>query len=432
MKKIVFILSCVLLANVAWAQKGKVNAAQYALSEGKTNEAKQAIDEALTDAETQQNAKAWQLKGDIYKNIYEGKVFFTQTPNALEDAKAAYLKAYDLEINPKKKGVVAPDLELLQGYFYNEGLSRFQNEKWAEAYMKFNEAMKINEFLMSNNLSKTIDTGAYFATAISASNGGMTAEAKPLWEKLAVWKYNNKAVYETLVDIYDKENNPAFLATLNEGLQKFPDSKSLQVSKLNYYMAKGQTNEAIAEIQTALNADPNNVHLLFNMAVLKEQLKDYDEALKYYDKAIVAKNDYMDAYFNAGALYFNKAIEINKVVNADNSASIDSAIAEFVSKDVVTLDDIKAALKEQNMAALLNSFQGYTDDNKNVLKEKIVKINESIKFDLLIAKRDALFNKALPYFEKAYSIDKNNSQLKNAMREIYARMNRFDKVKEME
>ncbi|HNG27546.1 MAG TPA: hypothetical protein PLJ37_09045, partial [Chitinophagales bacterium] len=61
MKKITLVLIGVLLVNVIFAQKGKVNSASYALSEGKANEAKQFIDEALTDAETQQNAKAWQI-----------------------------------------------------------------------------------------------------------------------------------------------------------------------------------------------------------------------------------------------------------------------------------------------------------------------------------------------------------------------------------
>ena len=430
MKKIVIILTCVLLSNSIWAQKGKVNSAQYALSEGKANEAKQFIDEALTDTETQQNVKAWQLKGDIYKNIYEGKIFFTQTPNALEDAKAAYLKAYNLEINPKKKGAVAPNLEVLQGYFFNEGLSRFQNEKWAEAYVKFNEAVNINEFLLANNLTKTIDSGAYFATAVAANNAGLLDKAKPLLEKLIALKYNNKAVYESLADIYNKENNPDFITIVNEGLKLFPDSKSLQVSKLNYYIEKGKTNEAIAEIQTALDAEPDNYLLLFNMAVLQEQLKNYDDAIAYYEKTITAKPDFMDAYFNAGAMFYNKAIEINKVIIADEPASIDSTIAEFVTKDVVSLDEIREALKEQSMAALLNSFQNYTND-KATLKDKVAKMKENIKYDLLIAKRNALFNKTLPYFEKAYSIKKED-QLKSALKEIYARMSMFDKIKSLE
>lgn len=430
MKKITLVLIGVLLVNVIFAQKGKVNSASYALSEGKANEAKQFIDEALTDAETQQNAKAWQIKGDVYKNIYEGKVFFAQTPNALEDAKAAYLKAYELEVNPKKKGVVAPSLEHLQGYFFNEGLARFQDEKWTEAYMKFSEAVNINEFLLANNLAKTIDSGAYFATAVAANNAGLLDKAKPLLEKLVALKYNNKAIYESLADIYAKEGNPNFMNIVNEGLKKYPDSKTLQVSRLNYYIENGKTDEAIAEIQNALNADPKNYLLLFNMAVLQEQLGNYDDAKIYYEKAIAAKPDFMDAYFNAGALYYNKAIEINKVLVKDDAASIDSTLAEFASKDVISIDDIRNALKDPNMGALLNSFQNYSGD-KATLKDKVSKIKENIKYDLLIAKRNALFNKTLPFFEKAYSIQKED-QLKSALKEIYARMNMFDKIKALD
>lgn len=427
MKKIAILFFSVLTVSISLAQKAKLSSAQYAFSENKDNEAKQYIDEALMDAEIQQNPKAWQLKGDIYKKIYDGKIFFTQTPNALEEAKAAYIKAYQLEVNPKKKGAVAPSLEALQSSFFNEGLSRFQNENWAEAYMKFNEAVSINEFLRNNNLSKDIDTGAYFATAIAASNAGIHDKAKPLLEKLVELKYNNRGVYETLSDIYSKENNPKFLSLLNEGLKLFPDSKSLQVSKLNYYISKGETDQAISEIKSALDKDPNNHQLLFNMAVLNEQLKKYDDALLYYDKAIASKQDYLDAYYNAGALFYNKAIEINKVLNDETVARMDSAIAEFVEKDLVSLDDIKAALEDQNMASLLNSFKNYSAD-KNTLKEKIAKVNENIKYDILMAKRNALFNKALPFFEKSYSLQKDDA-IKNALKEIYARMKLFDKLK---
>jgi tetratricopeptide (TPR) repeat protein len=432
MKKINLILLMLLLVSVTtFAQKGKVNSAQFALTEGKIQEAKKNIDEALTDAETQQTVKAWQLKGDIYKSIYEGKIFFTQTPTALEDAKAAYLKAYELETNPKKKNAVAPSLEQIGSYFFTEGLSRFESEKWAEAYLKFNEAVVLNDFLTKNNLTKTIDTSAIYATSLAAHNGGLKKESIDLLERLVALKYKNKVVYETLVDLYQQDNNPKFLSTLDEGLKMFPDSKSLQVSKLNYYIQNNKTDEAVAEINNALKTDPNNPTLLFNMAVLNEQLQKYHEAIKYYDKAIENNPKYTDAMFNAGAMYFNKAVEINKVINDDTPARLDSTIAEFVATDIVTLDEIKAALKEQNLSALINSFNNYAND-KNALKEKVSKVNENLKYELIQAKRNALFNKAMPYFEKAYSMDKNLVQIKSALKEIYARMNMFEKIKTLD
>jgi tetratricopeptide (TPR) repeat protein len=248
---------------------------------------------------------------------------------------------------------------------------------------------------------------------------------------LVALKYKNKVVYETLVDLYQQDNNPKFLSTLDEGLKMFPDSKSLQVSKLNYYIQNNKTDEAVAEINNALKTDPNNPTLLFNMAVLNEQLQKYHEAIKYYDKAIENNPKYTDAMFNAGAMYFNKAVEINKVINDDTPARLDSTIAEFVATDIVTLDEIKAALKEQNLSALINSFNNYAND-KNALKEKVSKVNENLKYELIQAKRNALFNKAMPYFEKAYSMDKNLVQIKSALKEIYARMNMFEKIKTLD
>lgn len=426
-----FLLMLILFTATVFAQKGKVNNAQFALSEGKLTEAKTYIDEALTDAETQQSVKAWQLKGDIYKAIYESKVLFVQVPNALEEAKLAYLKAYELELNPKKKNAVAPSLEQLISHFFTEGLSRFENEKWAEAYLKFNEAVKINDFLLDSKLSKVIDTSTIYATALAAHNGGLKAESKALLEKLVSLKYNNKVVYETLVDIYQLEENPNFLTTLNESLKRFPNSKSLQISKLNYYIKNNKTDEAIAEIDNALKAEPNNPILLFQMATLKEQLAQYQEALEYYNKAIENNPKYTDALYNAGAMFFNKAVEINKIINDDTPARLDSTISEFVSTDIVTLDEIKAALKDQSLTALINSFNNYANDKK-ALKDKIAKVNENLKYEIIQAKRNALYHKAIPYFEKAYSIDKTLTQIKSALKEMYARMNMLEKIKTLE
>lgn len=430
-KEYSILLLLMLFSAIGFAQKGKVNSAQFSLTEGKVQEAKKYIDEALTDAETQQNIKAWQIKGDIYKNIYEGKVFFTQTPDALEVAKQAYLKAYELELNPKKKNVVAPSLEQLGSYFFTEGLSRFESEKWAEAYIKFNEAVAINDFLLKNNMTKNVDTSAIYATALAAYNGGLKPESKALLEKLIAYKYNNKVVYETLVDIYYLEKNPNFLTVLNDGLKKFPNSKGLQVTKLNYYIENNKTDEAIAEISNALKSEPNNPSMLFNMAVLNEQLSKYQDAIAYYDKAIAANPKYNDAYYNAGAMYFNKAVEINKIIIDDTPARLDSTIAEYVSTDIVSLEEIKAALKDQNLGSLVSSLNNYANDKK-ALKDKMAKVNENIKYELIQAKRNALFNKALPYFEKAYSMDKSLVQIKSALKEIYARMNMFEKIKTLD
>ncbi|MCB0501673.1 MAG: hypothetical protein KDD32_03255 [Bacteroidetes bacterium] len=53
---------------------------------------------------------------------------------------------------------------------------------------------------------------------------------------------------------------------------------------------------------------------------------------------------------------------------------------------------------------------------------------EAVKLE---PKRDEFYNKALPYLEKAYNLDKDNTAVKRALERIYANMNMLDKVKEL-
>lgn len=89
-------LSLVCFASIAFAQKAKISSAQMYLNDGKVMDAKKEIDAALQSPEIQTRVDAWATKGDVYRNIYEVKIFYPQNPTALFDAKDAYFKAIEL------------------------------------------------------------------------------------------------------------------------------------------------------------------------------------------------------------------------------------------------------------------------------------------------------------------------------------------------
>ena len=53
------------------------------------------------------------------------------------------------------------------------------------------------------------------------------------------------------------------------------------------------------------------------------------------------------------------------------------------------------------------------------------------RIDILKASSDALLYKALPYLEKAKELDSTDMEVLNALKEIYARTNQMEKVKEI-
>lgn len=373
------LLLCVLaVALNGYAQKGKVNSAEISLSEGKVLDAKKDIDAALTDAETQNSVKAWRVKGDVYKDIYETKLYYPQNPNCLFDAKDAYIKALGLETNPKKQKDYSTPLSALEGYLFNEGLSRYKQNNNEDAFRHFSTAYSINELLLSKGLQKSIDTSALFAAAVSGASAKKYTEVTPMLEKLVSMNYNEPSVYESLAQIYEETKNTEALAEIvKKGLAKYPDNKNLKVIELNQALSSNDLSAQIQKFEDAVKKEPKNTSYMFNLAVIYDKAGQVDKAKATYEQIIAADTKFGDAYYNLGIMTFNEGIELNKKMNA--------------------LDDKEV-------------------DKYNALKKQ----------------RDEIFQKALPYLEKAYQIDTKNPDYKQSLRKVYAAMNMLDKAKALD
>lgn len=377
----VLILGAMFMIQNSFAQKGKITDAQLSLQEGKLMDAKKSIDAAFLDSNVMKMVKAWNTKGDVYKTIYEGKIFYPQNPNCLFDAKDAYMKAYALETSAKKQKDFGTPLNTIYGYLFNEGFERFNNKKFEDAYRHFDASRIVNDFLFTKGLASSIDTNVIFASAIAGSNIAKYDEVIPLFEKLIAMNYNNAVVYETLAQIYEKQNKKDELASVvTKGLAKFPENKNLQIYELNSTLDGGDVQKSIDKFEKAAASDPKNSSILFNLGVLYDKAKNMDKAKEYYDKAIAITPDYGDAYFNIGVLYFNDGVQLNKKMNE---------VDDKVDRD----GKIYNGLKKQ---------------------------------------RDEMFAKALPYLEKAYAIDPKNPDYKQNLRKVYASMNMLDKAKSIE
>src|ERR1035437_5169008 len=119
MKKIIFLLSALLLMGGSFAQKKNVaKATSKIVAEPQdTKGAKDAILLALKDSTTRNDAKTWFVAGDVYNAIYteQQKIEWTQKKgdkalmaNSIENACKAYLTADSLDQLPNAKGKIAP------------------------------------------------------------------------------------------------------------------------------------------------------------------------------------------------------------------------------------------------------------------------------------------------------------------------------------
>jgi tetratricopeptide (TPR) repeat protein len=258
------------------------------------------------------------------------------------------------------------------GYLFNEGFGRFNNKKYDDAYKHFEASRGINEFLFTKGLAVSLDTNVIFATAIAGSNSGESSSIIPLFEKLISMNYNNVAIYETLAQLYEKQNNKDALSkVVANGLEKFPSSKNLLIYDLNSSIDGGDIQKSIDKLEKASASDPQNSSIILNLGLQYDKANNVDKAKECYEKAISINPNLSEAYFNLGVMFIKGDAELVKKLNAE--------------------DDIK-------------------------------------KYEALKKQRDETFQKALPNFEKAHSLDPKNADYKQTLKKIYASMNLLDKA----
>lgn len=358
------------------AQKMKVNSASYALETGNVADAKKNIDEAANNPESAAQAKTWMVKGDVYTAIYTMQQpvnLFKDNPNALFEAESAYKKGYELEL--KKKGDYTPKFTDVKNFMVTEGANLFDKDKFEQAYKYLNASRELNLWMMQQGLDKTFDTIASLYTAYAAGNYGNNVAANAIYEEL-VYKYKVPMMepYSQLLDAYIEEKNPKTEELLAIARAKFPEDKNIMISEINYFLSKGESEKIINKIKDAIKVEPNNETFYFVLGTAYEAMKDNENAKDAYKKAISLNASYNDPCFNLGAIIYNEAIELNKKMNEN------------------------IPMKEYNE---------------------------------LKVKRDALYNEALPYFEKSYELEPNDRNTLTALKEIYARMNLLDKYEKL-
>jgi len=381
MKKLftIGVLAALTMAPVM-AQKGKVATAQINLQSGELAKAKENIDVAFGNEEVQALPKAWITKGDIYKGIYEQreahKDIWAANPNALTTAKEAYLKAFEIEANPKKKKDVKDGLNAVGGHFYNEGIANFSKSDWEGAYNNFKNTLEISEFLYKNEMATTVDTQAYFVVALSGYNSQHLDEAQSAGEKLFSLGDKREVIYTILIDIYKQKGlKDKYEKTLSEGRAQYPQSLDLLYKEINFYLENDKLDVLEEKLNQAIQLDPSNHTLYQALANVHDRKGDKEGALAMYDKAIAANPEYYEAYYNKAIVYFNDAMAIIEKMND-----------EF--------------------------------DNK--------------KYEALKAQREVLLKeKALPLLQKAHQLKPDDENVTKALKEVYARLEMFDEIKKL-
>ncbi|AEE13450.1 tetratricopeptide repeat protein [Porphyromonas asaccharolytica] len=352
------------------AQTSNVRGADRLSDGSKPNypEARNLIKQAIENPETKDDPKTWYTAGLIEERAFTGEnqKSLKGEPQDLPNMYAAllamheyYTKTYEIDHQPNDKGKVRPKFEKKISKAYEDNLLYYINaggyymeqkdfKNALKAFQAFRE-IKRSPLFEGEKIAQPDSNSMMvdFFAIITAYQAGDKQLAIKYGEELKGNGYRQNEVYQILAQTYIEEGDTAnYITTMQEGLKLFPKEPYYSVNLINTYIVQNKYDEARTFLAQAIELNPENPQLYDVMGKLYEESNE-EEAIKWFSKALEVDPNYVESLCNIGRIYYNKAVEVSDK-------------------------------EEGGMAAAQK-------------------------------KRTALLNKALPYLQKAYSINPDAS-----------------------
>lgn len=389
MKKLILLSMTLILAVSSFAQMKKDRTTAFNYWQKATNNGDQAqlikakdfIDKAVAYPEAEADAKVWYYKGAIYLDIARSTAINAMFPNCIEPAYEALQKATKLDAKEEYKADIAIRMKMIAAEMFNLGKNYLFVDK------NYNEAL--NSFDKAINISKEageMDTLSLYGKALTYYSKNDSVKAEETYQQLVDLKYSDPEIYSSLayIMIQNKKNDNAE-QIINKGIELYPDSVNLQITKANVLMQSKKYTEAVQCLSALKSKFPGNTSILYSIGIAYDQMKNdaalpetakeeyFNKAIDTYKELLSIDPEFFDACFNMGAMYYNKGGDIINIANQ-------------------------------------------------------LPISEQVQFDKLMAQGNEFLQKALPYFEKAESLKPDDKDVLLSLKEIYTRLKMYDKM----
>jgi tetratricopeptide (TPR) repeat protein len=287
----------------------------------KISEAKRLIDEAKENEQTKNDPKALMYLGKINLGVLmiaAGSESESMAQYKTEEKSEALVdEAFEAfkkskENDRKKKYVDDIDQSLNQMRFLsiNTGVQFFQVDSLELAYASFNMASRAADAL---GVSDTLEN---FNAGLAAEKLGNFEVAAGHYQKCAEAGYRIPETYIFTSSAYRRAEQPEkALEVIKNAREKHPMNKDILIEMVNINLERGDNEAAQASLEDAIATDPDNKQLHYVVGTVYDNLKQYENAEKAYNKALEIDPKYFDAMYNLGALYFNKGVEIVQAAN---------------------------------------------------------------------------------------------------------------------
>ena len=260
----------------------------------------------------------------------------------LENARVAYYEANQVDPKQSKLKDVNAGLEDIASKYSIDAFNSYRFGDLAGASVLFEKAAKA---ATTEPLSK-IDTTAVYNAGFTAWMAQDYERAKTfLLECLEVPYYHEDGeVFSKLADVYVKLGDKTLaVETLEKGFTQFPQSQSILIGLINYYLENKENPERLFDlIAMAKQNEPNNASLYYVEGNIYNELRqvtkdDEAKAAEYLAKAVEAYDAcegvnaaYEFGHIGKGVMFYNYAIEIQEKANNEwDDKKYNALVAQF-------------------------------------------------------------------------------------------------------
>ncbi len=200
-----------------------------------------------------------------------------------------------------------------------------------------------------------------------------------IYKDLEIGESIRHELYKAKIRLYEKKSDKeSRRKALAEARALYPDDEQLLRMELQDDLDAGNYESAMRNLDQAIAQEPTNPLFYYVKGfILQTNLKKDEEAISAYDKAIELNPTYLDALYMKGTLYVNRA---------------------------------------------------------NMMSEEMNKLPLSAtkKYNQLKADQTKEFEMALPLFERAHQAEPKDTETIKALKEVYYRLGKAEKSKEMD
>lgn len=281
MKKVLFTAALFFAACAASAQESVVKEAKSA--KANPEEAAKIIEPALADPTTANDPETWKLAGDFQKAIYDdenmklylpgGKADTARLYNSLAKMFEYYMKCDEVEQakvksgelkKPKLRKKLAKELATVRPQLTNAGIEAFNSNNYPNALKYFglfvdapaSPVFEDNAEIKNDTLTPLFANYAALAANFVKDNAAIIKYAN-------IGKEHKEEGYRSLMclaEVYGKGETPdsaQWLATIKEGVEKFPAQEYFIGNLMDFYIQKGKVDEGLTQIDAVLAKNPS-------------------------------------------------------------------------------------------------------------------------------------------------------------------------------